>query len=322
MTDDDSLWLVIQQGGKRVRCFELRANCHRAIAVGSARNAEFRVQGAPPVAFYLEREDAAVWATPAYIGDDLRVDTQKLEARRRLHRLSKVEFSSISLDLVIRDTPPTLRGNDVPTAAGDGTELDDAFRELEDGEPTDDEQLRTTRRLFLRCESHEGPAIEPQPTIEVSPQPAALRIDDPFGDSGRTNEYWPPRPLLVLKPEPPRLTMLAKLGLLTMRRPLAVLASAVVGTVVMSIFLVGAAEVVGRHARHRATNEELTQPKIAPTGMPPIRPGSTTCTEVDSAAGGQCRKSRYTIDASRLGVLGRTQESPESSRSRTAHPAP
>lgn len=107
---DEPLWLVVQRDD-RTNCFEFPPHTHKAIVVGSCSNSDVRISGIAPVAFFLEREGTSIWLTPAYAEAELRLDTLKVEGKRRIYTHGLVELADIELRLRVRDTPPTLRGD-------------------------------------------------------------------------------------------------------------------------------------------------------------------------------------------------------------------
>lgn len=268
---DDPLWLVVGRDGKRVRCFELRPNVHRAIAFGSSKDADLRVDGVPPIAFFVEREEGNVWLTPAYADSDLRVDARPLVARRQLTRSSIIDCATARLELIVRDTPPTLRGSEISLGPSDDANLDEVFKELERGrdgvaiqklsysnvpaglrDPVTTEydrndlvppeafptqtlkMLRTDfEHLFESCGAGQTHHDEAGRTVEFR-----------HGLTGAVLQEQCDRPMDLLTPELPERTLLGKLGILTRARPLAVLAGAAFGAVVMAFFLVGVSTVI------------------------------------------------------------------------------
>lgn len=107
---NEPLWLIIQRND-RTRCFEFPADSHQAIVVGSANDADVRIRGAAPIAFFLERDGQAISLTPAYADDELRVDARKVEGKRQIYGSALVEFANVELRLDVWDYPPTLRGD-------------------------------------------------------------------------------------------------------------------------------------------------------------------------------------------------------------------
>lgn len=106
---DEPLWLIVQRE-QRFRSFELPSERHACVVFGSATSSDVKLDGAPPVAFILERHKGEVWLTPGYAGADLRVDTLRLDKPRQLYGRAVVELGDIQLVLGLRDNPPTLRG--------------------------------------------------------------------------------------------------------------------------------------------------------------------------------------------------------------------
>lgn len=109
-TADEPLWLVIQRDDQS-RCFEFPPNTHKAIVVGSSESADIRIRSAAPIAFFLERDGDSVWLIPAYPEAELRLDTVKVEGKRRIYTHGLVDIADVELRLRVRDTPPTLRGD-------------------------------------------------------------------------------------------------------------------------------------------------------------------------------------------------------------------
>lgn len=107
---DEPLWLIIQREDQ-TRCFELPPNSHKAIVVGSAETADVRIGSIAPVAFFLERDEQSIWLTPAYPQAELRLDTTKVEGKRRIYTHGLVELGDVALRLKVRDAPPTLRSD-------------------------------------------------------------------------------------------------------------------------------------------------------------------------------------------------------------------
>lgn len=107
---DEPLWLVIQRD-EQSRCFEFPPNTPKAIVVGSSESADVRIRSAAPVAFFLERDSGTIWLIPAYPEVELRLDTLKVDGKRRIYTHGLVELGDVELRLRVRDTPPTLRGD-------------------------------------------------------------------------------------------------------------------------------------------------------------------------------------------------------------------
>lgn len=142
---DDPFWLVIRRD-LDVSTYEFYPEGDTTVVVGSSANAQVQVQGAAPIAFYLERLGNDLCLTPCYSGTDLRVDAQVVRNRTTISERAVVELGATRLELRIRDTPPTIpnewakdRTTDRSTALPDDT-LHDAPVRL----PLASDLLRTT----------------------------------------------------------------------------------------------------------------------------------------------------------------------------------
>lgn len=362
----EPLWLTVRWDDCPERCFELPPNKHRAIVVGSAPDADIRIEEAAPVAFFIERDDHGVWLTPAYADEALRIDTRKLDKRRRLYLSSVVEISNTKLRLRLRDTPPTLRGDALAKSPYGELDIDKVFEEYdvarehavtteisrssimaaiqqpsttaysrEELVPPDALPTRTIEMSpfdFDKLFGTELGVLEPQPTIELAPmrfepvaptqtprrpQAKVLREMPAFTravprPSGDTTEFEMPlvpspqpsaltpksgrlssatfndesnRPVMHSHTEQPAPAILAQLGLLTKRRPVAVIGGAAIGTLVMTVFLVGAAQLVGGRSKSKPSARPTTVvTAVAPFASRVLPPPATAVVSVDSAA--------------------------------------
>jgi hypothetical protein len=274
------------------------------------------VRDAPPT---LRRIDIPVAEDGGAELDDA---FREFEGNRELMATREFEPWRAAPGALSRTTGEYSRSDFLPAAAFPTTTLEINRRDLEQlfeaGEPKADRELGITRKMLA---GHDGPPIQPHPIIDVTTPPESLCLDDPLGRSGQTNGYWPPkftpsrktgsenvrigiaqadcaaeierrarkRKALVLKPEPPPLTTLDKLGLLTKERPLSVLGGALVAAVAMSIFLVGAAEVFGWHSLNHAnrllavpdTSHLATTSPLEDRRLTPIEPKTMAQSPLD-----------------------------------------
>ncbi|MGE5785544.1 MAG: hypothetical protein ACM3ZE_13185, partial [Myxococcales bacterium] len=118
---DEPLWLVVQRGD-RTQSFEFPPHAHKAIVVGSGDNSDLRIREAEPVACFLEREGSSICLTPARPDAEIRVDTLKIEGRRRIYTYALLQIANVQLRLKVRDTPPTLRADGVTQESSESSE--------------------------------------------------------------------------------------------------------------------------------------------------------------------------------------------------------
>lgn len=184
---DESLWLVVGRD-KRAQCFELRANIHKAIVVGSSRDADVQIPGAPPVAFFLERDGHGIWLIPAYSESELRIDAKQVYAQTRIFRRAIVEFSDARLELELRDTPPTLRTDSLRPGDGnisDPVSVASCLRPNNETATTIIAQstvlaaMRQSVTKSLAPQKPVSPLALPTKTIEMGP----IDFDAPFDDT-------------------------------------------------------------------------------------------------------------------------------------------
>ncbi len=94
----ESMWLELCFEGQS-HTFELKADESRAVAVGSLRGADLRIDrpGVAPVQFHIERESDAMWIVPAYNSRDLRVDSACITGPQRIDGCAIIEFAGVRL---------------------------------------------------------------------------------------------------------------------------------------------------------------------------------------------------------------------------------
>ena len=177
----DPLWLVVEQDGCAAQSFELRAETQRAVVFGAADGVDYRIEMAPAIAFFIERDGGELWVTPAYCGDEVRIDAQRLECRRRVVHLANVELRGTQLRLRVRDTPPTLRGERLIEGAG-GDSLDRGSRgeKCVEDLPWANDSTPDIDRLFSALEAGDRDT----PTTELTP-----RATHPIPAPAATREY-------------------------------------------------------------------------------------------------------------------------------------
>lgn len=128
-----SLWLVVKYQGTTF-AFDMVAGEHRVVAVGASEHADVRLIGpeVPPVACYFERVGDDLWLVPGYCSSILlRADTRVVAQPQRVWRRAIIELLDITLEVRVREEPPTNPDNAPPIQYGAVTSSAKAFSRQE-----------------------------------------------------------------------------------------------------------------------------------------------------------------------------------------------
>jgi hypothetical protein len=149
-----SLWLVVKWG-EQTLAFEFESDSARIVTVGSAEHSDVRLDDvdAAPLICYFERDRDKLWLVPGYRCKHLRADTTLVERPRKLGWRSIIEYPGMTLEVRVREEPPTSPDNEKPSPISffsDNTSsfdeptvtlgrvvvLDDQWNEIEEEIPT------------------------------------------------------------------------------------------------------------------------------------------------------------------------------------------
>jgi hypothetical protein len=121
------LWVVATRGGEW-NCFELVGSRCRPIVIGSAPDADIRVvdPSQAPVLCYFQREGDEIWLVPVGSANVIRVDAATVTRPMRLWRKCVVQVAGTSIDVRIREEPPTAPDHEVPTQRAESLPTPDA----------------------------------------------------------------------------------------------------------------------------------------------------------------------------------------------------
>jgi hypothetical protein len=110
-----SLWLVVKWG-EQTLAFEFESDSARIITVGSAEHSDVRLDDveAAPLVCYFERDRDKLWLVPGYRCKHLRADTTIVERPRKLRWRSIIEYPGMTLEVRVREEPPTSPDNEKP----------------------------------------------------------------------------------------------------------------------------------------------------------------------------------------------------------------
>ena len=181
------LWLVIKCDNETLT-FEFESDSARIVTVGSAAHSDVRldVPGAAPLVCYFERDGEKIWLVPGYRCKHLRVDTTLVERPRRLGWRNIVEFSGITLEVRVREEPPTSPENGLPVyysngkghslehetgrvISGESVSFGDNLEEFEEDFPTKPSVPTSQRSARMVHREGMAAALEPEsPFTEVA----------------------------------------------------------------------------------------------------------------------------------------------------------
>lgn len=106
--DPASLWVSVDCL-RQSQCFELDGHTRHCVVIGSSLDADLRVQGklSTPIQCNLEREGDDVWLIPGWPTNHIRIDGVLIERPVKLWRRCSMEIEGIRMDVRIREEPPT-----------------------------------------------------------------------------------------------------------------------------------------------------------------------------------------------------------------------
>lgn len=300
-----SLWLVVKYEGTTY-AYEMVAGANRAVTVGSSDHVDIRTYqpDVPPIACFFERVCDEIWLVPGYRGQVmLRVDTQLIEIPQRIWRRAIVELPNVTLEVRVREEPPTNPDNAPPIRYGVLAEPSWS-RARETGVPLLEQDLvcgglaeaqpdSLTMRISTRRFQSQVPIPSrvanvscPSEGVSVALEPSAiLSVGEPL------SSYPVPSssaPVVMVSGAPLSLPpqSLARLGTFATRRPLLTLLGAIMGAVVLTGGMLGAAKAIesvqlaqlSQSVGHSTgTSNELDPPVVplaAPGGAAPTTSGT------------------------------------------------
>lgn len=232
-----SLWVTVECL-RQSQCFELDGHSRHCVVIGSSLDADLRVQGrqSTPIQCNLRREGDDVWLIPGWPTNRILIDDMLIERPVKLWRRCCMEIEGVAMEVRIREEPPT--SPDI---------------ELLDPQPANASNRVSVREIIAIEGARERwpcahDSIAQGQRLDAYPQWLGT-TSEPDNSSVRRRNHCnadafdgPPSstaPMAVsmreLAQEVPH--PLARLGLLTRRRPWMVTFGALVGSVVMATTL-------------------------------------------------------------------------------------
>jgi hypothetical protein len=261
-TSFQSLWLILELN-EQYRAIELRER--RLVVFGSSPKASVRIEDAPFIAFYVERDTEGVWLCPVDATVKLEVAAPPRGARIPLINVTRVEVAGVRLSFGLRDSAPTLGSRCycsvelvaecVPPVIGPDSgyaefvQRDSLAARSSAAAPCPKEIRYGEDWLSSECTSATGHSTnrESSPSSQLAVETTDAQSREELAVDDDCSSHGPRISGARMRRIEPGLLMrrLAQLGVLAMRRPIHVMTAALLGSFFLSILLSGLVRLLG-----------------------------------------------------------------------------